>query len=660
MTPYEYKRIYESEAFKKESIEAGESWGALYQKDKTVFKVWAPFAESVSVCLYRTGTDGEAGAEGISRTAMEKTDTHSFSCTVPGDLDGIYYTYEVEREGTKTECTDPYARACGANGLRSMVVNLADTNPAGFAEDEKWSQKKSNTVIYELHVKDFSWQEESGIREEYRGRFMAFTQKGTSYLGHPTGIDYLKEMGITHVHLLPIFDYASVDETGSGEAFNWGYDPENYNVPEGSYATNPYDGHVRIRECKEMIKALHQAGIAVVMDVVYNHTYSSDKAFQVLAPFYYYRQNEDGSLSNGSACGNETASERYMAGSFIRQSVLYWAKEYHIDGFRFDLMGLHDTETMNSIRKMLDTAFPHKKILMYGEPWTAAASPMAEGFYPAVKNNVNMLDNGIAIFNDNTRDAIKGSVFYGEKPGFVNGRKGLEKEVASAALAFCDGGHPFSMQSPAQSINYVSVHDNYTLWDKLVITAGLDDYQKKEERILKENKLAAGIVMMCMGTPLFQAGEEFGRTKYGDENSYKSSPDINCLDWKRSVEFADLTAYYRDLISLRGKIGFFTDKSMDALAHIQIIKAEEDMVNLLIDNASYGRTLWKRIFISFYAGAEAARIELPAGKWQMLADGSSAGLWKKRRLFGKAGKVEKEINTEPVSLCILGSSEQIS
>lgn len=660
MTPYEYKKIYESEEFKKACIEAGESWGALYQKEETVFRVWAPFADGVSVCLYRTGTDGEEGAERILRTAMEKTAGYSFTCTVSGDLDGIYYTYEVEREGKKEECTDPYARACGANGLRSMVVNLADTNPAGFAEDEKWSQKKSNTVIYELHVKDFSWQKEAGIKEEYRGRFMAFTQKGTSYRGYPTGIDYLKEMGITHVHLLPIFDYASVDETGSREAFNWGYDPENYNVPEGSYSTNPYDGHVRIRECKEMIKALHQAGIAVVMDVVYNHTYSSDNAFQVLAPFYYYRQNEDGSLSNGSACGNETASERYMTGSFIKQSVLYWAKEYHIDGFRFDLMGLHDTETMNGIRKALDEAFPNKKILLYGEPWTAAASLMAKGFYPAVKSNVNMLDKGIAIFNDNTRDAIKGSVFYGEKPGFVNGKKGLESAVASAAQAFCDGGHPFSMQSPAQSINYVSVHDNYTLWDKLVMTAGLADYQKKEEKIFRQNKLAAGIVMMCMGTPLFQAGEEFGRTKYGDENSYKSSADINCLDWKRSVEFADLAAYYRDLISLRGKIGFFTDKSMNALTHIKVIKAENDMVNLLIDNASYGRTFWKRIFISFYAGTKAARVRLPAGKWQVLADGSSAGLWKNRRLLGKIAKVEEEINIEPVSLCILGSSRQTS
>ncbi|MGN1148765.1 MAG: type I pullulanase [Lachnospiraceae bacterium] len=656
MTPYEYKKIYETKEFKEECARSGELWGAFYDKDQTIFRAWAPFAEHVSVRLYRTGTDGEQGAADISCTEMQRVAPHSYECTILGDWEGTYYTYVVERDGQRLECADPYARACGANGQRSMVINLVDTNPDGWEKDKKWVQKKKNTVICELHVKDFSWQEKSGISKKYRGKFLAFTEKGTSVAGQVTGISHLKKMGISHVHLLPIFDYASVDETGSEEAFNWGYDPMNYNVPEGSYATDPYDGHVRIRECKEMIKVLHDAGIAVVMDVVYNHTYASDGAFQVMAPFYYYRQNEDGSLSNGSACGNETASERYMAGSFIRQSVLYWAEEYHIDGFRFDLMGLHDTQTMNSIRKALDERFPDKKILLYGEPWTAAASCMEPGFFPAVKTNLNMLDEGIAVFNDNTRDAIKGSVFYGEAPGFVNGAKGLEKAIASAALAWCDGGHDFMPLSPAQTINYVSVHDNYTLWDKLVRTAGLDDYNRRSERLLKENKLAAGIVMTCMGTPLFQAGEEFGRTKEGDENSYKSSPEINCLDWERRVEFDDLVEYYRGLIALRGKIGFFADKSQDALAHIKVLKAENDMVNLLIDNSFYPKTAWKRILISYYAGEESTKLILPSGKWQVLADGNSSFLWK-RKLFERVKKVEKEIEIDSVSLHILGSSE---
>lgn len=658
MTPYDYKRLYESEDFKKERIQAGECWGPEYGKDRTVFRVWVPAAEKVSVCFYKTGTDNEAGAEKCGETEMLRVAPSSYECTVEGDLDGVYYTYAVTRDGVVRECTDPYAKACGANGLRSMVVDLEKTNPTGWAEDKKWVQKKKNTVICELHVKDFSWQEESGVSREHRGKFLAFTEKGKTYEGHAVGIDHLKEMGITHVHLLPIFDYATVDETDSENAFNWGYDPANYNVPEGSYATNPYDGHARIKECKEMVKALHEAGIAVVMDVVYNHTYASDGAFQILAPYYYYRQNEDGSLSDGSACGNETASERYGVGSFIRQSVLYWAEEYHIDGFRFDLMGLHDTQTLNSIRTALNERFPEKPILMYGEPWTAAASPMEAGFTPAVKSNVDKLDNGIAIFNDNTRDAIKGSVFYGDQPGFVNGKKGMEKEIASAALAWCDGGHDFAPLSPAQCINYVSVHDNFTLWDKLVITAGMQEYDEKADRLLRENRLAAGIVMTCMGTPLFQAGEEFGRTKYGDENSYRSAPKVNCLDWKRRAAFDDLVEYYRGLIELRGKIGFFRDKTMSALEHIRVLKAEDDKVVLLIDNAYYGRTPWKRIWICYNAGDKNVSMQLPSGKWRVLASGSSSFLWKKEGLFHKSKKIEKETEIEALSLCILGSGTE--
>lgn len=656
MTPCDYKKTYESEAFRKEWERTEENWGASYQKDKTIFKVWAPFAEKVSVCLYRTGTDQEKGAEPLTKTEMLRVAPASFSCTIEGDLDGVYYTYAVVRDGKEQECVDPYARACGANGARGMVVNLEATDPKGWAEDEKWVQKRKNTVIYELHVKDFSWQEQSGISRKHRGKFLAFTEKGTSFAGYPTGISHLKKLGITHVHLLPIFDYASVEETDSEKAFNWGYDPLNYNVPEGSYATDPYDGHVRIRECKEMIKALHEAGIAVVMDVVYNHTYSADGAFQILAPFYYYRQQEDGSLSNGSACGNEIASERQMAGSFIRQSVLYWAKEYHIDGFRFDLMGLHDTDTMNRLREELDARFPHKPILLYGEPWTAGPSPMEQGYWPAVKANVGRLDNGIAIFCDDTRDAIKGSVFDREAPGFVNGAKQLEGRIASAAVAWCDGGHDFAPRSPAQIINYVSVHDNLTLWDKLAATAGVTDYDVPDARLVKQNKLAAGIVLTCMGTPLFQAGEEFGRTKRGDENSYKSAPALNCLDWERRAAFDGLVEYYRGLIGLRSRIGFFADKSKEAFSRVQIQKAEQDMVNILIDNEGYGRTPYKKIFISYYAGQEDTTLLLPPGKWQVLADGGSSFLWKRSPVLGKGRRVRKEIKMEAVSLTILGSN----
>ncbi len=658
MTPFEYKQFYESEDFQKACIKAGEDWGAKYHKDRTVFRVWAPLADKVSVCLYRTGTDGEEGAECLGRTQMQKSASYAYSCTVEGNLEGVYYTYAVEREGVVKECQDPYAKACGANGQRSMVVDLASTNPKGWEADKNWSPAKKDTVIYELHIKDFSWQDESGISRKHRGKYLAFTEKGTSFAGHATGIGYLQELGITHVQLLPFFDYASVDETGKDSSFNWGYDPMNYNVPEGSYSTNPYDGHVRIRECKEMIKALHEAGIAVVMDVVYNHTYQSDGAFQVLAPFYYYRQTEDGALADGSACGNEVASERRLAGNFIRQSVLYWAEEYHIDGFRFDLMGLHDTRTMNDIRRELDKRICHKHVLMYGEPWAARPPAMEAGYFPAEKSNVDKLDNGIAIFNDSTRDAVKGSVFYGISPGFVNGGRDLEKKIASAALAWCDKGHDFAPLSPAQSINYVSVHDNDTLWDKLVKTAGRDDFDAKNSKLLRENKLAAGIIMTCMGTPLFQAGEEFGRTKGGDDNSYQSPAEINCLDWKRRVAFDDLVEYYKGLIALRARIGFFRDKSMKALSRIQVLQAEGGMVNLLIDNAPYPKAAYKKIFICYYAGEEETTLLLPDGKWQLLVDGNSSFRWKKKRVWERLPKISGQMSAEPVSLYILGSKTE--
>lgn len=654
MIPHDYKELYESEDFKQACIQAGTQFGAFYEPQKTTFRVFAVNADAVSVRLHRTGTDEEKNAGKLSELSLTCVSPYVYEGAAEGDLEGIYYEYAVLREGERHICADPWGRACGANGKRSMVADLRKTDPKGWDKDVLFRADVDHVVISELHVRDFSEQGLPGVREAYRGKFMAFEERGKRMDGYTVGLPYYKRLGITHLHLLPIFDYASVDETNCGDAYNWGYDPENYNVPEGSYATDPYDGHVRIRECKRMIKAIHDAGIGVVMDVVYNHTYSSDGAFQILAPYYYYRQNADGSLSNGSACGNETASERYGVGNFILQSVLYWAKEYHIDGFRFDLMGLHDTDTMNRIREALDEAFPDKPILMYGEPWAAAESPMEPGFFPAVKSNVERLHDGIAIFNDNTRDVIKGSVFYGEIPGFVNGAKGLEQAVASAVLAWCDGGHDFSPKSPAQCINYVSVHDNYTLWDKLCITAGKSNFEESDEMLLKQNRLAAGIVFTCMGTPLFQAGEEFARTKLGEENSYCASPGLNRLDWKRREAFDSLTEYYRGLIALRRKIAFYADKTPEALSHVRILQAAGENVVFLIDNASYDKKGFGRIWICYHAGREAAVLPLPEGKWSVLADGTSSFLWK-RGLLKKRKQIEKEVRVEPVSLKILGS-----
>lgn len=657
-----YKKLYESEDFKETYLHNRTDWGATYSKEETVFRVWSPFAELVQVCLYKTGTDEEEGAKLIDRRPMVPVKKGLWQCTIPGDLNGVYYTYQVRQDGDQQECIDPYARAAGANGKRGMVIDLKSTNPISWEEDEKWHQTNENTVIYELHVKDFSYKEESGIKKEYRGKYLAFTQEGTFLNGKrnwfgkkKTGINYLKSLGVTHVHLLPVFDFASLDETNCEKDFNWGYDPMNYNVPEGAYATDARHGEVRIKEFKKMVQALHNAGIAVVMDVVYNHTYSSvETPFHVLAPYYYYRQNEDGSFSNGSACGNETASERKMFGQFMIDSVHYWAKEYHIDGFRFDLMGLHDTQTMNEIRKDLDASFPNKKILLYGEPWVASDSPMEAGYYPAVKANMEYLNQEIGFFCDSTRDAIKGSVFIAEEPGFVNGGSGLEAQVAASVIAWCDHKQSFKPVAPSQHISYVSAHDNYTLWDKLILTGKKKSFLERDETILGVNKMTAGIVFTCMGTPFFQAGEEFARTKEGDENSYQSSPEINALDWRRKEEFEDLVEYYQGLIGLRGQIAFYRDKSMKAVDRVKFLLKKNNMVIFVINN-SYGQNEpWKEILVIYNSKDSSYTMKLPSGEWQILVDSESSLHWKGGWGRHKKKYCSKEIEIKNKSIAVLG------
>ncbi len=656
MTALEYKKLYESEHFKDNCLCVRDDFGAVYSKEKTVFHVWAPTADEVKLALYATGTDEEEGAEKKACCAMTKIDGGVWELTVEGDLDGVYYTYLVTHEGITQECVDIYAKACGANGKRGMVIDLEKTNPEGFEQDKNWKQKNKNTFLYELHVKDFSHDKNAGIKDEYRGKYLAFTQTGTVLQGNPsvkTGIDYLKELGVTHVHLLPVADYASIDETGDGSQFNWGYDPANYNIPEGSYSTDPYHGEVRIKEFKQMVKALHDAGIGVVLDVVYNHTYSSDSSFQKLAPYYYYRQKKDGRLADASACGNETASDHFMFRQFMIQSVYYWAKEYHIDGFRFDLMGIHDTETMNLIRKKLNQLPNGKDILMYGEPWTAAEPAMEEGYFPAVKRNVDRLDEGIAIFSDNTRDTVKGHVFYEEQPGYVNGKKGLEPKMKSVVCAWCDGGHEFAPKSPKQIISYTSAHDNYTLWDKLVITMekktskeAQPDYTAKDRRVLKANKLTAAIIFTSKGIPFIQAGEEFGRTKLGDDNSYKSAPELNMLDWNRRTEYSELVEYYKGLRELRQRFSGLYDNSMESISNIRFFEAEEDIVAFEITNRKGHADEWDKLFVVYNSNEASSIVTLPQGRWQPLVDGNSSTLWKNmfklEQIVKKSGKVEIE------------------
>lgn len=629
------KKFQYSKEFDTEYGYDGKDLGMVCTPQETDFKLWAPFADRVELCLYE---NGDRKTKCVRLLDMEKGDRGVWHLRLEGDFHGYYYDYHIWTEEECVQTADPYAVGCGCNGYRSMVVNLERTNPEGFERDEVPPRPVEN-IIYELHIKDFSHDSDSGVPREYRGKYKAFTVRGGNGK-YPTCVAYLKELGITHVHLLPFFDYGWLDEEGNEEQFNWGYDPVNYNVPEGSYATDPCDGTVRIRECKEMIQALHRAGIRVVMDVVYNHTKDADSWLERTAPGYYCRRQEDGTLSNGSACGSDMAVGRKMVDNYIVNSVMYWAREYHLDGFRFDLMGLLTVELMNRIRQELDREFGKGEKLLYGEPWRAAESPMEKETRAALKENIKYLDEGIAVFCDDTRDIIKGHVFYGEEPGFVNGGKDLEQRVLQAVTGWCtdiSGREKFQPKSCAQIINYVSAHDNFTLWDKLVMCLHGKgaDYARPYEDVQCANKLAAMIYFTCQGSLFFQAGEEFGRTKLGDGNSYRSHPGINMLRWRQTVEYGELLEYYRGLIRLRKRLPGLCDKS--AAAAERILEREilgPGVVAYRMDNRpgedwkKHADTAqewgWPEIFVAYNASDKTASIDLPQGQWNVLADGQQA------------------------------------
>lgn len=622
----------------------GRDLGVSCKEEGTIFKVWCPLADRVTLHLY---TDDATESCRTCELAPQEKGIWMWETTEC--LHGMYYDYAVDRDGETTTMADPYAIACGCNGVRSMVVDLSRTNPEGF-ENDKAPVPQSETVIYELHIKDFSYDPDSGIPEEYRGKYKAFTVQGANG-NYPTCVEYLKELGITHVHLLPAYDFGSVDEAGDSKQFNWGYDPLNYNVPEGSYATDPHDGTIRIREFKEMVQALHQNGIRVVMDVVYNHTYSADSWLERMVPGYYNRRNPDGTLANGSCCGSDMAAGRAMVDNYIVDSVLYWAREYHIDGFRFDLMGLLTVELMNRIREELDAVYGKGEKLLYGEPWRGDESPMEPGTTPALKANVAKLADGIAVFCDATRDVIKGHVFYEEEPGFVNGATGLEKQVLDATNGWVGSSlttEGFAPRSCSQVVNYTSAHDNYTLWDKLVITmhgavgknneycesaAGPYDekiFTERFEDVVSANKLAAMMYFTFQGYIFLQAGEEFGRTKLGDSNSFRSEATVNMLRWHQTVEYADLLSYYKGLIRLRKKLPGLCDKSAKAGQRItERTVHSAGVVSFRVDNrVMEGKHTsgegYDKLWIAYNASDKAAELSLPEGEWVILADGQEA------------------------------------
>lgn len=614
------------------SAYSGNDLGASYSKKATTFKVWSPNAASVRVNIFEHGSDNEGDAGSIMSRAMslDKT-TGVWSVTINGDLLNKYYTYSVTHGKTTKETADVYAKACGVNGQRSMVVDLSTTNPEGWKNDKHvLVQNQTDASVWEISVADFSSSESSGVSEANRGKYLAFTEEGTTVNGvqgaSSTCVDYLKKLGVKYVQIMPFYDFGSVDESKNiMDQYNWGYDPVNYNCPEGSYSTNPKKGEVRIKECKQMIQALHNAGIGVIMDVVYNHTYTSDSWLQRTVPNYYYRMNNDGTFSNGSGCSNDTASEHLMFRKYMIDSVTYWASEYHIDGFRFDLMGLHDVTTMNSIRTALDNLYADgsgSQILMYGEAWDMATN-CDEGTVLASQKNLKQLSDRIGAFDDTIRDAIKGST-GGTDGAFV--QEGSRRANLKTGIAGQSDTTTGWANVPSQCVTYASCHDNLCLYDKLVGSVyGADGkYRKRYEDLVAMNKLSAAIVITSQGIPFSLGGEEFCRSKDGDDNSYASSRKENMLDWENVDLYSDVIEYYRGLYKIRDAFAAFSDSTAataNSLAYLSDVP--KGVMGYTINNTESGK--WSQMCVIFN-GSDSAQNVTAKGDWVVLADNKTAGL----------------------------------
>lgn len=638
--------IYSTEKFEAEYTYEGNDLGAVWTSEKTTFRVWAPTAESVAVNLYESGTQGTDDL--IEQLPMQADVNGTWVAEKEGDLNGTYYTYVVEIGGQKSEACDPYARTTGVNGKRAMVIDLASTNPEGWDSDTDphAGMNYNDAVIYELHVRDLSTDASSGI--ENVGKFLGLTETGTTTPGGvATGLDHIKNLGITHLHLLPVYDYGSVDETQLDKAqFNWGYDPVNYNVPEGSYSTDPYNGEVRVREMKQMVKTLHDNDISVVMDVVYNHVYNAGEfCFNVIVPGYFSRVDENGIYSNGSGCGNDTASERNMVRKYIVDSVKYWADEYHIDGFRFDLVGLLDTETVNEIIEEVHK--DHPSVIFYGEGWTMTTKLTKGGYTMATQVNSTQTP-GFAYFSDTIRDALKGSVFDHAR-GYVSGASGKDTIISQ-----CFTGLTSWCKSPAQTINYASCHDNLTLFDRLAVSAT----DASREDLIRMNNLAAAIYLTAEGIPFMQAGEEMLRTKPAtgggfDENSYASSDQVNSLKWDtlEEEEYWNVYEYYKGLIAFRKAHGALRlTNADDVQANVSAVKdLPGNVLAFQIKGGVNGETS-DGLFIIFNPNAESQEVSLPEGVWDVYINSEKAGTEVLDTITGTAA-------VEPISALVLVKNE---
>lgn len=615
----------------------------VYTPEQSVFTLWAPSADRVRLNLYASGEGGDPE----EHVEMEKAGYGTWRIHIDRDLKGSFYTFQIEKNGKwLNETPGIWAKAVGINGNRAAVIDWNETNPEGWESDRSPELKMySDIILYELHHRDFSIAPDSGI--ENKGKFLALTETGTKTPeGEATGLDHLKELGVTHIHILPSFDFATVDETKLDEnRYNWGYDPKNYNVPDGSYSTDPANPVVRIREFKEMVKSLHQNGFRIVLDVVYNHTASTDHSnFDLTVPGYFYRQNAGGSYSNASGCGNETASEREMVRHYIIESVKFWAREYHIDGFRFDLMGIHDIETMNHLRSELLEIDP--TIFVYGEGWVAADSPLPFE-QRAVKENVGQME-GIGVFNDEFRDGLKGSTFDEQEPGYASGninghfepvKYGIvggtdHPQVDYGGLLYCNA--PYA-GAPSQMINFVSCHDGYTLVDKLKLSVQGDH---AADELIPIDKLVHTVLLTAQGIPFIRSGEEIMQDKQGEPNSYKSPDSINRIDWSLKAKNREVFDFIRGLIALRKAHPAFRIPTVEGLQQWLRFMDTGDSGVIAYTLGEYANNdEWKEILVAYNGNRHEVEIGIPEGEWNVVCRNGQIDPEGKDRLPGGSVKI---------------------
>lgn len=606
--------------------------GVEIVNETTTFRLWAPTASSVTLNLFNKGDVDEA----YSHIDLVRQEKGVWYYQANENLSGKYYTYNVVTSMGNQEAVDPYAVSAGLNGNRGMILDLDTTDPTGWTNevyDNPAITNYTDAVIWEVHVRDFSNMNDAS---NYKGKFLAFTETGLkNSAGLPVGVDYLKGLGITHVHLLPSYDYATVDEANPDSGFNWGYDPKNYNVPEGSYSTDPYNGEVRVKEFKQMVQSLHDNGISVVMDVVYNHTYSIDSNLNRVVPYYYYRYNSNGTPSNGSGCGNETASNRAMFRKYMIDSVTHWMTEYNVDGFRFDLMGLHDIETMKQIEKAVHAINP--EALIYGEGWTGGSTPLTTQSNLANIKNVNSdtQTNGVAMFNDVLRDAIKGST-NGRDTGFATGAQGgVVQRIkfgvnGGVKTGFAANPNGWYAHNPTNVINYASAHDNLALWDKICWYYG-EDASTLELR-LKRNALSAAIVQTSLGIPFMQAGEEMLRQKKNadgsyNENSYNSSDEVNNLRWNFTQDSSQwqMMQYYKGLIEFRKSCEILRLPVATGRGTLVCVADSQSSGALLAFTMQDPYNSAEKLFVVYNATTSNVKVNLPSGNWNLYVNGQTAG-----------------------------------